>query len=94
MSEISASKVFFSSFAIFSRSSAFIRFTLVTVSAQSSSSSLKPSVVPGAGASGFSSFFSGSFSFSSLAFALALALGFGSSSSSSGAGAASGTTPR
>ena len=46
MSEISASKVFFSSFAVFSRSSAFIRFTLVTVSAQSSSSSLKPSVVP------------------------------------------------
>ena len=51
MSEISASKVLRSSFAVFSRSSAFIRFTLETVSAQSSSSSLKPSVVPAGGAS-------------------------------------------
>ena len=34
-----------SSFAVFSRSSAFIRFTFDTVSAQSSSSSLNPSVV-------------------------------------------------
>ncbi len=51
MSEISASKVLRSSLAILSRSSAFIRFTLVTVSAQSSSSSLNPSVVPAGGAS-------------------------------------------